>query len=180
VTDTDKSGYIVLTAVGPDRPGLVKEISALIHRSGANLEDSRMAILGGEFALLVLVAGPAQALGRIQSEARELEQRLGLKLLVTPTERARQEGRYLPYRLRVTGVDNPGIVQKVTAILADRNVNVASLDSRIAYAPLSGTPMFILDALLQVPSELALSELRRELGAVCDRDNLDFTLEAGA
>ncbi len=47
--------YLVLTAVGPDRPGLVSEISSLVLAAGANLEDSRMAILGGEFALLVLV-----------------------------------------------------------------------------------------------------------------------------
>jgi glycine cleavage system regulatory protein len=56
-------------------------------------------------------------------------------------------------------------------------VNVASLDSRLAHAPLSGTPMFVLEAELQVPSELALSELRRELGALCDDENLDYVLE---
>src|SRR5262245_30460436 len=35
---TEKS-YLVLTAVGPDRPGIVSELSALIHRAGANVED---------------------------------------------------------------------------------------------------------------------------------------------
>jgi glycine cleavage system transcriptional repressor len=171
--------YMVLTAVGPDRPGLVKDVSSLIHRSGANLEDSRMAILGGEFALLVLISGPEDAIARTRDAAATAEAELGLKLLVAPTARPEQPRNYLLYRLRVTGVDHPGIVQTVTGILAERHVNVASLESRIAYAPLSGTPMFILDATLQIPSQTAVAELRREIGRVCDQDNLDFTLEVG-
>lgn len=172
--------YMVLTAVGPDRPGLVKDVSSMIHRAGANLEDSRMAILGGEFALLVLISGPDSAIGKVRDTAASAESDLGLKLLLTPTARPQQAGSYVLYRLRVTGVDHPGIVQTVTGILAERHVNVAAFESRIAYAPLSGTPMFILDAALQIPSQIALAELRRELAKVCEEDNLDFTLEVGA
>ena len=53
--------YQVLTAVGRDRPGLVEKISSLLLGAGANLEDSRMAILGGEFALILLFSGTDQA-----------------------------------------------------------------------------------------------------------------------
>ena len=53
-----------------------------------------------------------------------------------------------------------------------------SLESRLAYAPHSGTPLFVLEAELEVPSELTLSELRRELSARCDEENLDLTFEA--
>ena len=171
---------MVLTAVGPDRPGLVKDVSSMIHRAGANLEDSRMAILGGEFALLVLISGSEDAVRKTRDAASAAESELGLKILVTPMARREPGSNFLLYRLRVTGVDHPGIVQMVTGILAERHVNVASLESRIAYAPLSGTPMFILEASVQIPSETALAELRRELGRVCDQDNLDFTLDAGA
>ena len=48
-------GYVVLTAVGPDRPGLVNALASLIRDAGANIEDSRMAILGGEFAVILLI-----------------------------------------------------------------------------------------------------------------------------
>ena len=65
----------------------------------------------------------------------------------------------------------------VSQILSGRGVNVASLESRLAYAPLSGTPMFVLEAELEVPSELELAQLRRELASACEDDNLDFTLE---
>jgi glycine cleavage system transcriptional repressor len=173
----NEAKYVVLTAVGPDKPGLVNEVAALIHEVGANLEDSRMAILGGEFALLVLAAGKEAALGELERRVPALAEKLGLRVLLTPTAR-RAPGRYVLYRLRVSGVDHPGIVQTISKALAGRLVNVASLESRITYAPLSGTPMFVLEAELQVPSEVALAELRRDVALVCDQENLDFTLEA--
>lgn len=168
--------YLVLTAVGPDRPGLVNEISELIHASGANLEDSRMAILGGEFALLMLITGAEPALAQIERDGPALGDRLGLKLLFKRTLRHELRRDFLAYTIRVSGVDRPGIVHAVAGVLAKRGINVASLESRLSYAPLSGTPMFLLEAELQIPSEVALSELRRELSAMCDEENLDFVL----
>ena len=172
-----QKAYLVLTAVGPDRPGLVNEISQWIHDAGANLEDSRMAILGGEFALLLLVSGPEPALSKVEQTGPALGEELGLKLMLKRTLPKAAPRDFLPYRLRVSGVDRPGIVHGVAGVLARRGINVASLDSRVSYAPLSGTPMFLLEAELQIPSEVALSELRRELGSICDEENLDFVLE---
>ena len=176
-SDSSDKTYLVLTAVGPDRPGLVSEIASAIHGAGANLEDSRMAILGGEFALLLLLSGPEAAAAAIEKAAGPLGERLGLRVLSKRTARG-QHRDFLPYRISVTGFDRPGIVLKISEILARRGVNVASLESRLAYAPLSGTPMFVLEAELQVPSEVALAELRRELSAQCDEENLDLSLES--
>jgi glycine cleavage system transcriptional repressor len=169
--------YLVLTAVGADRPGLVSEIAATIHAAGANLEDSRMAILGGEFALLLLVSGSELAATTIELAAPVLGEKLGLRVLSKRTARGQRKN-FLPYRISVTGFDRPGIVLRISEILARRGVNVASLESRLSYAPLSGTPMFVLEAELQVPSEVALADLRRELSAQCDEENLDLSLES--
>ena len=171
--------YLVLTAVGPDRPGLVNEISTVVLAAGANLEDSRMAILGGEFALLMLVSGEQKAIDAVESGSGDLGARLGLRLMTKPTTPRQASLDFLPYQIRVTGVDRPGIVQRVASVLAGRNVNVASLESRLAYAPESGTPMFILEAALQIPSALALADLRRELSTSCEEENWDYTLEGG-
>jgi len=175
--ESSNKNYLVLTAVGPDRPGLVSELASAIHGAGANLEDSRMAILGGEFALLLLVSGSEAAAAAVERAAAPLGEKLGLRVLTKRTGRG-QSRNFLPYQIRVTGFDRPGIVLRVSEILARRGVNVASLESHLAYAPLSGTPMFVLEAELQVPSEVVLSELRRELSAQCDEENLDLSLES--
>lgn len=171
--------HLVVTAVGADRPGLVQEISEALHRAGTNIEDSRMAILGGEFAVILLAAGSADAIERVRGERERLEQRLGLGIFLKDTQGVAEQRGFLLYELRISGVDRSGIVSRITSILAGRRINLASLESRIQYAPHSGTPLFSLRADLQVPSELALSELRRTLAAACDEENLDYHLEAG-
>ncbi len=173
---SDRS-YLVLTAVGKDRPGLVNEVAATIHGAGANLEDSRMAILGGEFAVLLLVSGPKTAIEEVRKRSAGLEKKLGLSCVLKDTEAPKGTRDYVAYKIRVSGVDHPGIVQRVSATLATRDINLASLESRLQYAPQSGTPMFVLDAELQVPSATALSDLRRHLNEICDDENLDFVLE---
>lgn len=174
--ETNDKTYLVLTAVGPDRPGLVSEIASAIHGAGANLEDSRMAILGGEFALLLLLSGTEAAASAVERAAGPLGEKLGLRLISKRTGRGERKS-FLPYRLTVSGFDRPGIVLLVSDILARRGVNVASLESRLAYVPESGTPLFVLEAELQVPSEVALAELRRELSVQCDEENLDLSFE---
>jgi glycine cleavage system transcriptional repressor len=134
-----EKAYLVLTAVGPDRPGLVSEISAAIHGAGANLEDSRMAILGGEFALLLLLSGSEAVASAVERSAAALGEKLGLRVVSKRTARGLAKD-FLPYRISVSGFDRPGIVSRVSEILARRGVNVASLESHLAYAPLSGTP----------------------------------------
>lgn len=172
--------FRVLTAVGPDRAGLVKEISAAIHQAGANLEDSRMAVLGGEFAMLVLLSGNPDELARAEAQARAAASRLGLEVQFRETAAPGAQRGVLSYDLRVTGLDQPGIVDAVTTVLAARGVNVASLETRVIHQPLTGTPTFLLEAYLHVPSTVALSELRRDLTAVAEEQNLDLSLDARA
>ncbi len=167
----------VMTALGSDRPGLVKAISALIHGSGANLEDSRMAILGGEFALVLMYSGSPDALERVQAGTESLGSKLELQFVIKDTANPAARP-YRSYRLKVSGLDHPGIVERVTDVLALRQVNVESLDTRLAHLPMTGTPTFVLDTVLQIPPEVTIGELRKALSELCDSAELDFQLEA--
>jgi glycine cleavage system transcriptional repressor len=167
--------HMVLTAVGPDRPGLVKEVSAVIHTAGGNLEDSRMAVLAGEFALIVLFSGSGEALERIQSMSRKLQQELGFSITFKPT-RQRGEPELQRYRLEVSGGDQPGIVHQISEVLAGQRVNVYCLESRLQHAAFSGTPLFLLQAELELPAGSNLRGLQDELDRACEAMHLDFSL----
>lgn len=168
---------LVVTALGPDRPGLVNRLAAFVGKAGCNIEDARMAKLGGEFAVLVFVTGSAGALGELEGLRADIERELSVTCFMKPTTESPPSGDSLLYHLTVFGLDRPGIVESVSEVLATRSINVASLTSRVTYAPWSGTPMFQLEAELQVPPSMPLHRLKDELTAACARENLDFTLD---
>jgi len=167
---------MVLTAVGPDRPGLVKRISAAIHAAGGNLADSRMAILAGDFALIVLFECAPEAQAQVERDLGALEGELGLRVRVKQATPARGARDHSPFELEVTGVDQPGIVHQVSEVLAGLEVNVASLESRLSQAAFHGTPMFTLHALLQVPDSSDHDALFDRLDEVCRKLQLTYDL----
>lgn len=174
------SDYAVLTAVGGDQPGLVDGISRFLLDCGCNLEDSRMAILGGEFAMIILVSGPEAGIRRVLDEAPAAGEPLGLTVTGRPARRPGEQAGppAAPYVVRAYAMDHPGIVQRVTHLLAERGVNIRSLDTELTHAPHTGQPLFSLEARVDVPSGVSARSLRRDLEALGDEENVDLTLGA--
>jgi glycine cleavage system transcriptional repressor len=175
------SAYIVLTAIGPDRPGLVDEISAFLAQRKINIEDSRMAVLGGEFAVILLGGGDdADVFDKLRNNLSPLEQSTGLAISLKPT-RAPHERKItpsLPHRLTATSMDHPGIVHEITRVLHKRNINIQSMDTRVSRAPLSGAPIFNMKCVISIPVGEKLSSIRKELEKLGDRMDIDIEIEA--
>ena len=164
---------LVITAIGEDRPGIVDELSHILFDADLNIEDSRMSILGGEFAIILLVSGKTQALIQLQNQQRKLEDALKLKLLIKPTQAKQTHKNNIPYAIKVVGMDNPGIVHRLARFLARHNINIEDLETESYPAPHTGTPMFAVSMSVEIPSELSISKLRDEFIDLCDEQNLD-------
>jgi len=171
--------YAVLTGVGPDRPGLVDEVSAYLAEREINLEESRMAVLGGEFALILLASGAEAAIADLRKNLSQLGRATGLEFSLKPTRppSERPAGPALPYRLLAQSLDHPGIVHEITRALHARGVNIESLETHVRPAPVSGAPVFELEARVSVPAETKATRLRAELLEVADQFNLDIVFE---
>ena len=76
---------IVISALGSDKPGIVQALSGAVLERGGNILDSRMTVLGGEFAILMLVSGSADAISRLEQDGTALEGDLGLTLILRRT-----------------------------------------------------------------------------------------------
>lgn len=172
--------YIVLTAVGSDRPGLVDEISSFLTARHINIEDSRMAVLGGEFAVVLLASGAEGIADRLRGEISTLEQNTGLSMQIkdtlAPSQRKIKPS--MPHRLTATSMDHPGIVHEITRILHQRNINIESMETRVTSAPLSGAPIFNMKCVINIPVEEKSSAIRRELEKLGDRMDIDIEIEA--
>ena len=78
---------LVISAIGEDRPGIVNDLSDIIFKLSLNIEDSRMSVLGGEFAIQLLVSGDQPAIAALQAQLGDIESRLGLNIMARPTRR---------------------------------------------------------------------------------------------
>lgn len=174
------SSYIVLTAVGSDRPGLVDEISSFLAGRKINIEDSRMAVLGGEFAVILLASGAAGIIDTLGSELSSLEKSTGLSVQVKNTlaPHQRKIAPSIPHRLAATSMDHPGIVHEITRILHKRNINIESMETRVSNAPLSGAPIFNMKCIINIPVGEKASSIRRELEKLEDKFDISIEIEA--
>jgi glycine cleavage system transcriptional repressor len=166
----------IVTAVGPDRPGLVGELTGHLHAGGANLLDSRMVNLRGQFALVLLLESPEGA--DLPERLPKIGESMNLKLFVTkqePRKAATPAG--VPFRLKTYSSDQPGIVHRVTDLLRTHGVNIEELETRQETAAFAGTPLFTMELRLTVPGNVPVRKLRADLEALCDQINCDVDLE---
>jgi glycine cleavage system transcriptional repressor len=176
MTDSSPNvAHLVLSAIGTDRPGIVDEISQYLFDRNCNIEDSRMAVLGGEFAVILLVGVPVDSIDKVQDDLDGFRAKSGLRihLKATAVRPDRLGPEYLPYRITGTALDHPGIVYRMSHLLHQKNVNIESLDTRSYHAPMSGSPMFHFEMIIAVPAELSLAGLKADIAALGDKENID-------
>ena len=165
-----------MTAIGPDRVGLVEKISEFISRHSCNIEDSKMAVFCGEFAVIVLISGDGGNLVILAREYHEIESETGLSISIK-TPSSRKTGDFsLPYRLTASCMDHPGVVYQISAVLRDLGVNIESMETKTYSAPVSGTPLFRLEAGLAVPARTNINKLRERFAEIQREQNIDIDL----
>jgi glycine cleavage system transcriptional repressor len=177
-TETDT--YLVLTAIGPDRPGLVAEVTHYLTERGANVEDSRMAVLGGDFGILVLVSGPAARIAKIEDDHGALSDKTGLSVMLRRTKSPEEHRRaaVIPCLVTAEAIDREGIVRAVASALHAVGVNIVSLETTAFDAPVTGSPLFRLEARVDVPHSTGIAKVRRAMEDVATAENLDVNVRS--
>jgi glycine cleavage system transcriptional repressor len=169
---------LVISALGNDRPGIVNQLSKTILNAGGNIADSRMMVLGGEFAIMLLVTGSEEGIASIQSSLNKLGEELGLTITAKETNTPDNKKERLPYCVNVVSMDHPGIVHDITDFLSSHNLNIEEIETRTYPAAHTGTPMFSLEMTISVPAESSVRSLREEFMTFCDDLNLDATIKS--
>jgi glycine cleavage system transcriptional repressor len=165
--------YMILFSVGKDRPGIVDDVSTVLFEHEANIEDSRMAVMGGRFSVMTLFSCETDQLQAIKNSLQGLKE-LGLETSLHDAEEptAVPGKAALPLKMEITAIDHPGIVQKAVRILRKHKVNVESLNTQVSRAPLSGAPLFNLNLEAAVPTDIPVSKIKEELSDLARDMNL--------
>lgn len=162
---------LAVTAIGVDRAGIVAAVARVLHERGGNVEDSAMTILGGHFAVVLLVSSEDEP-AALEEALESATSGLGLTVHVTATDPGvpRDEPTHL---LSVYGPDRTGILAGVTASLAGVGANIVDLETRVLAA--DDSPVYAMVIELACDDEAALETA---LAAACDELGVDHTLRA--
>jgi glycine cleavage system regulatory protein len=158
--------YLVLTAIGDDKPGLVEQLAQVVARNSGNWLESSMSQLAGKFAGILRVSVPDDQAEQLVRELESLSD--SLKLVI---ERVSDEGQgdvSQSLTLSLVGNDRPGIIREISAALAKQRVNVEQLQTECTIAPMSGETLFNAEAWLKIPVDLNLDDLQKELEQIAD------------
>lgn len=170
--------HLVLTATGPDQIGLVQKLSRFISSCNCNIEDSKLAVFYGEFAIILLISGEGSSLAMISQNRHVIERESGLTVNVKQPSNRKPREFVLPYKLVASCMDHPGIVYHISGLLSGMGINIQSLETTTYPAPVSGTPLFQLEAQLAVPTGTDINDLRERLDQLQGNENIDIELTA--
>jgi glycine cleavage system regulatory protein len=167
---------LVMTVIGPDRPGLVQLLAGRIADHGGNWLESRMCRLGGEFAGILSVEVSAERSDELVSTLKALEKD-GLRIIVHEENGASPPSKGALAVLELVGQDRPGILRSVSGVLANHGVNVEELASERVSAPMGGGTLFKANAVVSVPSTASLTAIRGDLEKIAGDLMVDLKLQ---
>lgn len=173
--------WFALSAIGHDHPGFVADLAELIYECDCNLEDSSMTILGGEFAVLLLLSGQGDEVERRLSTAcKRLEWEKRLTVFIRPLEGEPTPfgagERFHLYELQATGLDKAGIVARIARCLADHSVNITHMETHSRPEPGSGTAIYTMRIQMAFPEQVQPRTLQEQLERIADELHIHIDL----
>ncbi len=167
---------MAISAMGPDRAGLIRDLSQAVTAAGGSIRESRMIALGSEFAAVMLVSGNWHTVNKIRDRLEQLQRDTGLTLSVRDTEPRTLEPS-APYNIDVVTLDQEGIVLRLSSFFANRTLEIAEMNTRRYNAPHTGAAMFSVQMVVNLPAQIHVATLREEFLDFCDEHNLDAVME---
>jgi len=160
---------LVVTASGPDRPGIVARLSKRVLDCGGNVELSRMARLAGEFSILMLITFNVTTARKAEQLRNSLLQIEGLQVSTrwTSDDLVKEKHAFQKFRkIMLRGVDNPGLVYNVAEYLSSLGINIESLETYTREESSGGPTLFMMEGVIAMPVSISTSKLIHNLGTL--------------
>ena len=163
---------IIISAIGSDRPGIVSELSGVITSHGGNVEESRMSRLGSDFAIIMLVTVAPDWEESLEVALKSITE---LTITTKPTKLPQvSDGRQ--FQIDLSGADNEGIVKVLSKYLAEKSINILEMETHTSQAPVSGTPLFNLNAFVSIPNDVEEKLIQADLAQIAQDLGVEIQL----
>lgn len=169
--------HFALTIIGRDRPGIVSRVTEILYRLGCNIADSSCSILGGQFAMILIISHPEIADKENFGDAFAPLEESGLSVFLRtlkPGGEKHPEMRGELCMISVYGSDKPGIVYRVAKELGDRQVNITDLNTKLVGSEKRPVYVMMIEAML--PEEMTTEDISRIVNRLKDELQVDISV----
>ncbi len=166
--------FVVITATGKDKPGLIAEITDVISRSNGNIVDIEAFSMRGLFAIFMIIDCRSITIPFESLEAQLLGigREIGLDVVIEPYLPGRRKSGKKLVLLTTLGKDRPGIVSRISRFLSQSNANIERI-RMTAYGELNA--MEILIDINDIPTPL--EDFKRNLDKACKEVGQDVVFQ---
>jgi glycine cleavage system transcriptional repressor len=171
-----KPQYLVVTAIGTDRTGIVGDLTRLVNDCSCNILDSRMAIFGLEFTFIMLLSGDRMAISKIENSLPSTSHELGLLTMMKRTSRHKEPDVSKSFAIEYIGPDIPGTLSRVTQYLAEQNVDISSLKADAFNEADDEAGKHATCLTIHLSDEANVEEFTTNFKALCDELQQDLTM----
>jgi len=171
--------HYALTVIGRDRPGIIAQVTEILFKLGCNIADSSCTLLGGQYAMIMIVAHPTIASKEeMATHFAPLEQ---VKLSAFERKIAPETFRCVGIggeicMISVYGADRPGIVYRVTKELADRQINISDLNSKLIGSEERPVYVMMLETIL--PDSISEEEIKQVMAKLAAEMKVDISVRS--
>ncbi|MDN3698809.1 MULTISPECIES: glycine cleavage system protein R [Vibrio] len=161
--------HLVITAVGADRPGVCNQVVHLVTQSGCNIIDSRIALFGNEFTLIMLLSGTTNTITRVETTLPLLGQDHDLITIMKRTSPHEYLDNSYTVEVFVESDDKLGLTEKFTQFFADQNIGLDSLSAKtINKSKVQlDSDQFHIAITASISSDFNLMQLQEDFDALC-------------
>ena len=169
--------YLVITALGNNRPDNLEQFTRAIKDYGCNIVESRMSVLGNEFCILMMVSGSWDAIAKIEDTLSRLENKLEMSIKAKRSTPAQLGGNLMPYAIDIVSFDHIGIVHDIVNFMQENKISIQDMHTNTYKANNTGTIMFSLHMAVNIPADISIAAIRGDFMDFCDQLNLDAIME---
>ena len=169
--------HFALTIIGRDRPGIVSQVTEILYRLGCNIADSSCSILGGQFAMILIIAHPQYTDRESFDDAFDPLEEAELSVFLRTLKPGGETHPALVGEIcmvSVYGSDKPGIVYRISKELGDRQVNITDLNTKLIGTEERPVYVMMLEAVL--PEEMSCEDLEKTMSSLKDELQVDISV----
>ena len=164
---------VILSIIGPDKPGIVSDISEIIKKYSGNIEKSRMIRLGDFFTIMMLININAKNTENLQSEFNNYS---NYQISIHKSKNKIDTSDECFHTVHLNGIDNEGIVYEITNQLSELDINIEELKTNVSNAPMSGLTLFSLTAKINHP-KLNYKILKMKMDELATKLDVNIIIE---